>query len=73
MAFVEVSRKIHAGDSQPMHRECKVSQAPFIALGADLCLCLFVCSFSPTLSVVFYVAVKKCVDESGAAGRGVVI
>ena len=61
VAFVEVSRKIHAGDSLQMHRECKVSQNPFLALGADQSPCLFVCSFSPTLSVVFYVAVKKCV------------
>ena len=44
-----------------MHGECKVSQTPFLALGADPSPCLFVCSFSSTLSVVFYVAVKKCV------------
>ena len=34
---------------------------PLLALGADPSPCLFVCFFSSTLSVVFYVAVKKCV------------
>ena len=61
VAFVEVSRKIQARNSLQMHGECKVSQNPFLALGADPSPCLFVCSFSSTLSVVFYVAVKKCV------------
>ena len=61
MAFVEVSRKIHARESLQMHGKCKVSQTPFLALGADPSLCLFVCSFSSNLSVVFYMAVKKCV------------
>ena len=59
--FVEVSRKIQARDSLQMHGECKVSQTPFLELGADLSPCLFVYSFSSTLSVLFYVAVKKCV------------
>ena len=39
----------------------KCHKTPFLALGADPSPCLFVCSFSSTLSVVFYVAVKKCV------------
>ena len=58
---MEVSRKIHARDSLQMNGERKVSQTPFLALGADPSPCLFVCSFSSTLSVEFYVAIKKCV------------
>ena len=61
VAFVEVSRKIHARDSLQMHGECKVSQTPFLALGADPSPCLFVCSLSSTLSVVLCVSVMKCV------------
>ena len=34
---------------------------PLLALGADSSPCLFVCSFSSTLSVVFCVYVMKCV------------
>ena len=34
---------------------------PFLVLGADPSLCLFVCSLSSTLSVVICASVMKCV------------
>ena len=61
VAFVEVSRKIHASDSLQMHGECKVSLNSLSCAWSWPKSILFVCSFPPTLSVVFYVAIMKCV------------
>ena len=51
--FVEVSRKIHASNSLQFHRECrKLQNYPSCTWSWHKSL-LFVCSFFPTLSVVF--------------------
>ena len=75
VAFVGVPRKIYARDSQQNARkaEQKVSQNyPSCTWSWPLAI-LFVCSFSPTPSVVFLVAAQKCMipgrnplDESWA-------
>ena len=59
VTFVEVSRKIHAHDSLQMHEKLHkiVTQNSLSCAWKSI---LFVCSFSPTPSVVFFVAVKKC-------------
>ena len=59
VTFIIVSRKIHVCDSLQMHGEIKVSQNSLSCTWNWLKTILFVCSFSPTLSVVFFVAIKK--------------
>ena len=67
VAFVEVSCKIHVRDSLQMHGECKVSQTPFLALGANPSPCLFVYSFSHPPGCILcgrkemcYIPSRKC-------------
>ena len=61
--FVDVSRKKHACDNLQMHEKLQkiVTQTSLSYAWNWPKSILFVCSFSPTLSVVFYVAVMKCV------------
>ena len=61
--FVEVSRKIHARDSQQMHGEQHKSVTNSLLLCLELTQ-VRVCSFflfSSTLSVMFCVSVQKCI------------
>ena len=73
--FVEVSRKIHAGDSLQMHGECRVSQYSFSYAWNWPKSILFVCSSFHPRGCIF-VAVKKGeiprrkqLDESLAMNR----
>ena len=62
VVFVEVSRKIHACDSLQMHRELHKSVINSLSCAWSWPNSVFArLSFSPTLSVVFCVAVKKYV------------
>ena len=53
VAFVEVSRKIHAGDSLQMHGECKVSQNSLSCAWNWPKSILFVCSSFHPLGCIF--------------------
>ena len=63
--FVEVSQKIHAGDSLQMRRECKVSQTSFLALGTDISpYCSFV--LFPPHSRLYFFCVRKEMGNTSA-------
>ena len=73
-SFVEITRKMHVSVTLQMHWECSVTEPLFMHFELTQEHSSFVlCSFSPTPSVVFLVAIKKCeiprrkpLDESPA-------